>query len=93
MDSVHQGYDPGPHGYQDRYGYHRQYQAEEYPPEGDDGHREEDKDDSNRVGGLERSLSDYVHLLLRIGWRCPGGQEETNTSENGRLHSVTVSVA
>lgn len=75
MDGVHQGYDPGADGYQDRYGDHRQCQAEEYPPEGDDGDREKDEDYSGRVRGLERSLSDYMHLLLRVGWRGPGGQE------------------
>jgi hypothetical protein len=93
MDSVHQGYDPGGHGYQDRHGDQRQYQAEEYPPEGDNTDREEDEDYSDRIRGLERSLSDYVHLLLRDGWTCPGGQERTSTSGNGRLHSVTMSVA
>jgi hypothetical protein len=67
MDSVRQDYDPGAHGYQDRYRDQRQYQAEEYPPEGDDGDREEDEHYPGRVRGRERCLSDYVHLLLRIG--------------------------
>jgi hypothetical protein len=72
MGGVHQGYDPGGHGYQDRYGDQRQYQAEKYPPEGDDDDREEDEDYSGRTRGLERCLSDYVHLLLRDDWTCPG---------------------
>ncbi len=93
VGSVQQGYDPGAHRYQDRYGYQRQYQAEEYPPEGDDGDREEDEDYPGRVSRLEWSLSDDVHLLLRDGWMCPGGQEGISTSGNGRLHSVTMSVA
>ncbi len=93
MGSVHQGYDPGSYGYQDRHGDQRQYQTEEYPPEGDGGDRDEDEDYPGRVRGLERSLSDYVHLLLRVGWTCPGRQEGTSASGNARLHSVTVSVA
>jgi hypothetical protein len=93
MGSVHQGYDPRAEGNQDRHGDQRQQQAEKYPPEDDDGDREDDEDYSGRFGGRERSLSDYVHLLLRDGWTRPGGQERISTSANGRLHSVTVSVA
>jgi hypothetical protein len=93
MCSGHQGYDPGAHGYQHRHGDQRQYQAEDYPPEGDDDDREENEDYSRRTRGLERPLSDYVHLLLRDGWTRPGRQERTSTSGNGRLHSVTMSVA
>jgi hypothetical protein len=58
MTCVHQGYGPGAEGYQDHYGDQRQYQAEEYPPEGDDGDREEDENYPDRVRGLGSPLSD-----------------------------------
>jgi hypothetical protein len=85
MSGVHQGYDPGADGDQDRYGDQRQNQAEEYPPEGDDGDREEDEDHSDRVCGLDWSLGDYMHLLLREGWLSRRGRKGISPSGNGAV--------
>jgi hypothetical protein len=53
MDCVHQGYDPGSDGNQDRNGDQRQHQAEYYPPEGDGGDRNEDEDYSGSARSPE----------------------------------------
>lgn len=93
MTCVHESHDTRADGYQERYRDQCQHQADDDPPEGDDGDRDQEEDSPGRLDGLQRSLGENVHLLLHNLRAGPGRAGGPATSGNGRLHSVTGPVA